>query len=403
VQLKASTIQEQSEQTLHLNKPIAFVAFGLGLLLSLSLLSGDQQGRVNLLYLLLLYLVIPLVSVVFSCVSLFSDKGVNFAKLMVALPLTQFKITPFLRQLHHLNLDKYWFVMQSQAAAMAFSVASLLVLFILLLITDINFVWRSSLLSADDLLPALHVVAVPWSFWESAQPSLALLEQTQDSRMVTTQQLPNVYANWWPFIFATQIFYSFILRCALYGISRNWLKRKAIYAERLSMMGESSSRKESLTKTNHSNQEFKTNGSQNIVTDLASKDCKINNWSNIDENVLLAFSQLAAIDISQGNRLSPEQLYLEKQIILVKAWEPPLAELKDYMLQNRGYLLPIDWQARLSKPSNQSVQQPENIEQKSQKLDQETIEFVTAKTQHLNEWLRLIETLPEWQLYQVKI
>ena len=31
------------------------------------------------------------------------------------------------------------------------------------------------------------------------------------------------------------------------------------------------------------------------------------------------------------------------QLLLVKSWEPPLAELADYLANSHGYLLPLDW------------------------------------------------------------
>ena len=49
-----------------LSRPILLLGFGLGLLLSITVLSGDDAGRVNLFYLLLVYLFIPLFGALIS-------------------------------------------------------------------------------------------------------------------------------------------------------------------------------------------------------------------------------------------------------------------------------------------------------------------------------------------------
>ena len=151
--------------------PIVLTGGAIGFLLSWIVLSGDSQGRVNIFYLLLVYLFIPLLSILASVFSLLLGKGINLARLVAAFPLWTFQTKDLIRKIHQMNLDKSWFLMQSQAAAIAFSLTSLTTYFILLLATDLNFVWRSTILNPADIYPFLKLVAAPWVFWEGAQPS----------------------------------------------------------------------------------------------------------------------------------------------------------------------------------------------------------------------------------------
>ena len=219
-----SHLDNSTDNPLKIAWTIVLAGGAIGLILSWLVLSGDQQGKVNLFYLLLVYLFIPVLSVTASVISLFFGKGVNLARLIAALPLLSFHTKTLIRKTHQLSLDKYWFLMQSQAAAIAFSVASLITFFTLLLATDLNFVWRSTILAPSDIFPLLEGIAAPWTFWQAAQPTMQLLEMTQDSRMVLISTTGD-YGAWWKFILATQLCYSLLLRIALITGTRWWLKR----------------------------------------------------------------------------------------------------------------------------------------------------------------------------------
>ena len=168
-----STLSNQSKVSF----PILIAGFLLGLFLSWSLLSGDQQGRVNLLQLVAIYVFLPIFSLLFSSVSLLIGKSWNFAKLISVIPLWSQQNNELLHLIRHPQAKLYFFY-QSQLAALSFSLASLLVLLMLLVSTDVNFIWRSTLLNAEQLYWLLDCLATPWSFWPSAQPELELLQLT---------------------------------------------------------------------------------------------------------------------------------------------------------------------------------------------------------------------------------
>jgi len=314
--------------------PIVIVGGCIGFFLSWLVLSGDQQGRVNIFYLLLVYLLIPLLSVIASLVSLFLGKGINLARLLSMLPIWTFQSRNLIRKIQQLNLDKYWFLMQSQAAAIAFSLASLITFFILLLVTDLNFVWRSTIIQPNDLLPILETVASPWSFWSAAQPDLALLEMTQDSRLTNTSGVFTGYGAWWKFILATQLCYSLLTRILLIIWTRWWLKSTA-----------KADIEKSLQRQIHQhnpNPEEKIESSS-LIHQLP-ETLMINNWDQIPPQILAMLPQL---DLSDNklitNNWQTNNINHSEQLVIVKAWEGPLGELEDYLQQGHGYLLPLDW------------------------------------------------------------
>ena len=162
-----------------------------------------------------------------SIISLIKGKGINLARLTSKLPILSASQSRTLHQLQQKRLDKLWLFMQSQAAALAYAFASMLTFVLLLLITDINFVWRSTLLDANDLLPLLNTLASPWWFWDAAQPDLVLLQTTQDSRLNQIATDTQAFANWWPFVFASLLVYSFLARGVLLLLTRLWLNKQS--------------------------------------------------------------------------------------------------------------------------------------------------------------------------------
>lgn len=349
---------------------IVAVGAALGLILSWSVLSGDQHGRVNLLYLLFLYLFLPITSLLVSLVSLLGGKGINLARLVIALPIWSAQQQALFRKTRQLNLHKHWLLLQSQAAALAFSCASLLVFFMLLLATDINFVWRSTLLDATDLLPLLNIIALPWSFWDSAQPSLLLLQATQDSRLLISGVDATQYAGWWQFILATQLFYSILPRALLLIAARLLFIRRAGQDLESRLQQEISRRPVTTSKSPALAPE---------VTQLPPA-IAITNWAGVELSLL---QPLAELDLRADNLLvagplatqeqqASAESWHEEQLVVVKAWEPPMGELLDYLQHGRGYLLPLDWDKTGLK---------------------------APRHNHLQEWQRFISQLPQWQIF----
>ncbi|MDM7861593.1 DUF2868 domain-containing protein [Alteromonas sp. ASW11-36] len=339
-----------------ISKPILFLSAALGFLLTLAVMNGDASGRVNLLYLLLIFVAVPLFGALLSIVGLLSRDGINSAKLVKALPIWTNSQRANMRMLERQQLSKPWYFVQSQAAALAYSIASLAAFIVLLLTTDINFVWRSTLLSADDLLPILRVVAAPWWFWESAQPTMTLLEQTRDSRLLNSMANAQVVGQWWLFVLATQITYAFLLRGILLTCGRMYLATQ--FAK--------------WRVTHQQQSKLPPSNAAEPTVDLAEPTQVLPT-----EYVLLNYANLPleitkTLGLGNAKAIDLEQRYNTAVVVLVKAWEPPLGELHDFMRLNHGVLCPVYYRHEAALP---------------------------IPAQYLDEWRRFTLQAPNWQLY----
>ena len=364
------------------SKTIIIVGFLLGLLLSWSLMSGDEQGRVNILHLVAVYVFLPVLSLIISLFSLSFGRGINLATLSSYIPFWRANLArSFLRQKQQPN-SRLLFFYQSQLAAIAFSIASLSTFFILLLTTDVNFIWRTTLLNVELVHSLLDWLAIPWRFWTTAQPNLSLLELTQDSRLIQNYAETNNFGQWWQFILASQLFYALFLR-SLVSISC-----KLLILRRESL---SSIKTLATNKQGSNNLGAAANDIDELaeVTDQVNSNYALNNWCGLDEKLVAIIEQTIQRDCSNVSRQSElqagplvshsQQMVSERwqntQLLLVKGWEPPLAELADFMQNGRGYLLPLDWNEQGLK---------------------------TLNIDHLNEWRRFISPLDKWQLLQLE-
>jgi len=356
---------------------VVIVAFMLGLFLSWGLFSGDEQGRVNLLHLVAVFVFLPIVSLLISSLSLVFGKGLNLAFLAGYIPFwSHQKRRDFLLQRQQPH-SQFLFFYQSQFAAISFSLASLFTFFILLVSTDINFIWRSTLLNAEQIHPLLELLAVPWKFWPSAQPDLNLLIATQDSRLLNSNgnNIKGQFGDWWQFILAAQVFYAFSLRILVIVISLSFSKTFS----RVRIGAKSSAKK------------LKDSQRQNLakaplaeIVNHIENDYALNNWCGISEHHLRNIekrltekktSELIAGPLASYSEQMVSERWQQTQLLIVKGWEPPLAELADFMQNGRGYLLPLDW----------------NDEQ-----------LKSLKQIHLDEWRRFVQPLSRWQLLQLE-
>ena len=276
--------------------------------------------------------------------------------------------------------SKAWLLYQTQCVTLSFAGGGVLVYFLLLLGSDISFVWRSTLLEATDLLPLLNTLALPWLFWPEAQPGLELLQQTQDFRLGSQSTNAAVPGQWWKFILAAQCTYNLLPRTLMLVLTRyRYLKLTANYAS----------------------QAANEQASSRLNTDQDERPLVSVVYSAVTPYVLLNWASAPALcQQSVSTRLgvprntlavdplavpghAEAELLGHAVVVLVKSWEPPLAELGDYLLALPGsgsgaaqrYLLPLDW-------TEQQV--------------------VPIRPNHLDEWRRFCSTLPGWQLLQLE-
>ncbi|MDT0595064.1 DUF2868 domain-containing protein [Glaciecola petra] len=375
LQAKQSDFTPASASTL--SRPILIIGFLLGFAFSIGVLIGDDAGRVSLLGLMVVYAFVPLLGALLSVISLVKGKGINFARLLSEF-LPSKSLKSYLHKAHQLKMDKPWFFLQSQGAALAYALSSFFVFILYLLITDMNFVWRSTILGAEQVLPLLELIALPWWFVESAQPSIELIRATQDSRLNESYTNVVVFGQWWKFVLATIFVYSFVLRGVLLFVAKVWLKKLASENRK----NNTKSNTVNITDAFNSNIEKhrKTTKLYKLepVTQTLPKKYALMNWASLSQKILSQLRLEPIEELPQGPFIFDVDL-LEKlqsnstQLLLVKAWEPPMGELQDYMEHTRGLLYPINY--------------------KKDKV-------IAPLPIHLEEWQRFTAKLPNWGIYQ---
>ncbi|MBT8448979.1 MAG: DUF2868 domain-containing protein [Gammaproteobacteria bacterium] len=321
--------------------PIHVLVFIAGLVISFTMLSGDDLGRVNLLYLLLLYFLLPVLGGLLSLYSLIFDAKVHMAQWLARFGLLKLTQLQFFLNLRKANVDRLWLLQQSQIMAVSFAISSMLVLFVLLLFSDIAFVWRSTLLTPEHVYNILTVIASPWFFWQEAQPDLQLLQVTQDFRLADSSVDYLQTGQWWLFILMTQLFYSILLRGIIY-MALQFKINKALTKQQQNI-----DPNPAVVET--------TNTLVTLVPALLSETSDYDEiiiWDQIPnsilhsvfENEILNTTEQASMKYWQGTQAELAKLSdAEKPLLVLKGWEPPMGELADALALNSGYILAINW------------------------------------------------------------
>lgn len=354
---------------------LVFFGFLVGFLVGYGVLTGDAQGRVNLLFLLMLFAFLPVIGLILSLVFVLGG-GKGLAGWILELPILPQRLSAEILNLGVSGSRKPWLFYQTQLLTLSFALGGLLVYFFLLLGSDISFVWRSTLLQASDLLPVLNLLAAPWFFWPEAQASLELLQQTQDFRLSTQPNNVPILGQWWKYIFAAQCTYNLLPRSLMLVLA------KSRYLQATNVRSVSS------PQNGHSRNVL------NLVDDkpdMAPVVCSITgpyillDWadspkfcrSHISEFIGTPIAVLAVQPLALATAAEVDGSY-QSTVVLVKSWEPPLAELSDYLSLLSGsqqkYIMPLDW---------------------------DESEVKSIRENHLGEWRRFCATLGDWQLLQL--
>jgi len=343
----------------------------LGFLAAYGVLTGDENGRVNLLLLLLLFTFVPVAGLLLSILLMVKGGGKGLAGWILDIPLWPRHLILALSRLGLTHGRELWLFYQTQILAVSFSVGCLLLYLLLLLGSDITFVWRSTLLEPDDLLPALTAIGIPWRFWPEAQASLALIEQTRDFRLDSQGISQPAVGLWWKYILATQLAYNLLPRSLMLLVARQK------YRARL--------------------QQSRLRSVPDLQPQPGAAAIDENSLANLARSVTLPYTLLDWADVSPSCYEHIQQLLgdaagihpvapLRDQaappppgdhslVVVVKSWEPPLAELadrlNDFESNSDKLILPLDW-------SDTGVRQP--------------------SLAHLDEWRRFAATLAGWQV-----
>ncbi len=371
-QVKQDTAQQALKQ---LSLGLGLLGLCLGFLAAYGVLAGDVDGRVNLLFLLVLFAFLPVAGLLLSIFLMVKGGGKGLAGWILDIPLWPRHLILALSRLGPTHGRELWLFYQTQILAVSFSVGCLLLYLLLLLGSDITFVWRSTLLEPEDLLPVLKAIGTPWRFWTEAQASLALIEQTRDFRLDSQGMSQPVVGLWWKYILATQLAYNLLPRSLMLVVARQKYRTR-LQRSRVRYGCDSQPQLTSAVADE--------NSLANLARSVTSPYTLLD-WADVSSSCYERIQQLLgdAAEIypigplqHQGATHSPGDHSL---VVVVKSWEPPLAELADRLndIDSNAdkLILPLDW-------SDTGVRQPSPA--------------------HLDEWRRFAATLDDWQVLQLE-
>ncbi len=365
-----------NQQYRYIGHGLVALVFCFALLSSAFLISGDQYGKVNLLYLLLLFVVWPLLSLVLSVSASLMRSKKSSVSTLLSLPIWPNAWQSAINDLKRSGSYPLWLFAQGQKLALTFSVGSLIAFLFVLLFNDVTFVWRSTLLSAEQLFPVLNTLAKPWFFLQEAQPLENMVRAAQDSRLNSgdASQLSTA-SSWWLYVLMSQIFYAIMPRTVLYLWGRLQL------AKHIATL-----KKEELSVSAADLSSAQQPEQLKDVVELANQ---VQGYVLLSATALpdvlkqqlyqhLGTPEFEYVLSHQENTDNEEKAILDKRkkVLVVAAWEPPLGELADFMALTQGVIIPIDWKNE---------------------------QFCQLSQLHLDEWRRFCYPMKQWQLQLVEI
>ena len=334
----------------------------LGFFTGFALLSYSGSEPVNVIYLLLVMVGLPLLSMGLSLLSLFTGNiGANFfshfsplyylEKVISFLPFAKkidFSALPF-----SATLTKWIFLQRLQLFSFLFALGLFLALVLIVISKDIAFAW-SSTLEIDPIAfqSVLALLATPWqSFFPSAVPSLELIEVSHYFRLGDKLD-PNMVQNadklgaWWKFLAMATLTYALVLRLLFWfmmkaGFNAQLKKEVMALAGVKKLLKEFSTPFVSTQSVKHEQHlEVKEEATMATSETLSATYASLLAWNYAEKTLLLLqdHNKIEAQNISVvggRNSFSQDQAIVDalkgKILLYVKAWEPPTMDFMDFL------------------------------------------------------------------------
>ncbi len=262
-------------------------------------------------------------------------------------------------------LKKWMILYWSQLFALAFNIGAILCALYLVVFSDLAFGWSTTLKIESGSFHSITTwLASPWQVWlADGTPALQLVENTRYFRLdegllpnaKPDESDPALLGQWWPFLLLCMLFYGLLPRVltTIYASQRLRtatnrsilrLPESADLLERLNSPEVETTATEPETGTIL---EIDKGDTQPLV-ELQNRDCILIDWANAIANRLTKqqAGELCGVNISTQfsaggkNTLAEDQKIIEQihglttpmpVIVLVKAWEPPMLELLDFI------------------------------------------------------------------------
>ncbi len=257
------------------------------------------------------------------------------------------------------RVDRWVVVHSSQTFGLAFHVGAVASALYLVVFSDLAFAWSTTLqLDAAQLERWTTLLSTPWAWaWGSARPSAELIESTRYFRLgdgsFPAAQSPAGLGGWWPFLAMAMAVYGILPRLLTLLLTR-WRLRNALRQTFLHLPGLDEVR----MRLNHALVETQADepdagpgdagtATPAAATSLHGRPAAVIIWAGAAEAGEATAGWLASrlgitaaswhraggassLD-ADGDALRQATATGEALLVLVKAWEPPMAELTDFL------------------------------------------------------------------------
>ncbi|MGB5506516.1 MAG: DUF2868 domain-containing protein [Sulfurovum sp.] len=341
---------------------LVLIAFALGILAGVGLLSYNGQEPVNVIYFIAVAVFFPLFTMILTLLAMFRASSTESVLVHLSpafwmekiLSLLPGKMEENITALEFNSLLANWIIIKrSQIIVLFFSFGLLISLLGVVVTKDIAFAWSTTLhISTEEFHGFLHSLAFPWrEIVPDAVPSLELIEQSQYFRLgdkLDDEMIAHASAlgEWWKFLALATIFYAVFLRilmCILAYFGFN-------YAVKQSLLTLDGARKllreinEPIISTHANIREstFTPNEKSysQIVNTLDASYDSIHGWAIPHDKLLLFGDSMQVIapnyfEAGGANTFEEDSEVISKShgevLLLVKGWEPPTMDFVDYL------------------------------------------------------------------------
>ena len=341
---------------------LVLIAFVLGFLTGIGLLSYSGREPVNVIYFITVVIFFPLLTLFLICLAMIRASSAQNVLIHLSpafwmekiLGLMPAKVEESIKTFQINPLLANWVIIKrSQLIVLFFSFGLLLALLGVVITKDIAFAWSTTLhITPEGLHEFLTMLAFPWrEMVPAAVPTLELIEQSQyfrlgerlDEHMIAqASQL----GEWWKFLAFSTLFYAIFLRILMFILVSFGFKR-ALKSSLLTLKGTTKLLREinePIISTHATRKEStfipheKSYGQ--IINRLdASYDC-IHGWAIPHDKLLLLGDSMQVIapnyfEAGGSNSFEEDSEVISKSrgevLFFVKAWEPPTMDFVDYL------------------------------------------------------------------------
>ena len=341
---------------------LVIIAFLLGFLSGIGLLSYNGHEPVNVIYFIAMVVFFPLFTMTLTLFSMIRANSSQSLLVHISPAFWMEKILHFLPHKTQENLKDLkinplltnWIIIKrSQVVALAFSFGLLFALLGMVATKDIAFAWSTTLhVTPEEFHGFLNTLAFAWREWFPwAVPSVELIEQSQYFRLGDTlseEMVGNAskLGEWWKFLAFATLFYAILLRFLMYLLSLFGFKR-AIRQSFFSLEGAQkllNDMNEPIISTHAKQNEVVFNQTKsvygNVIEHLDASYDLFLGWAIPKEQLTVIADTMKVIspkyyEVGGANTLEEdnEVIHLShgEVVLFVKAWEPPTMDFMDFL------------------------------------------------------------------------